>query len=168
MSTKMYNFYRYLGKDIFSLQSWLEELRQKYIQHAIETVANFAKLAAKEGLWGRISRDTRVGLNSPFNVTASVAIYLDNGYIYVQFLGVPYELYREEVGLSLIDKHYQNQADQPEEIPDEEWNAREALVERLLNKHDSATPSHCALIWTLADNGDCMWIADQAERREHR
>lgn len=111
MSTKMNNFYQWT-KDIFTLQIWLEQLREKHRTWLIPDIAQFAPLA-KGDLWNKLNADTLSGVNSPFNIDASVVIYLDDGQIYVQFFGVPYDLYKKEVRQTLIPKHYQDNADRP-------------------------------------------------------
>src|SRR2546430_3116466 len=142
LSTKMYNFYRYPRNDIYELQEWLEALRLKCQQQAIENIVKYRKLA-KDDLWDRLMSDTTTGLRSPFNIDASVVVYLDSlgqaPDMYVQFFGVPCALYaQEEVEGKLIYSFYQNQTDQLEDVTDEEWERREQVVDRLLNKHDSA------------------------------
>jgi hypothetical protein len=165
MSTKMYNFYQYPRNDIFALQIWLQELRLKYQQHVVAEVARFAKRVPKDQLWDKLHADTTIGFRSPFNIDASVAVYLDGIDLYVQFLGVSHMLYRQEVVAGmLIEKEYQNQSDQPDDVSDEEWKARKELVERILDKHDSAMPSKCGFIWALMDHNDCMWVSHQVQK----
>lgn len=162
MSTKMREFYLWT-RDIFTLQLWLEQLREKHRAWLIPDIAHFAPMA-KGDLWDRLNTDTVSGANSPFNIDAKVVIYLDDGRIYVQFVGVPYDLYKGDVRLALlIPKHYQDSSDRPRALTRQEWKAREVLVERLLNKHDSAWPSKCGLVWTLADHSDCMRVTFEVE-----
>lgn len=159
MSTKMYNFYRWTG-NIFGLQTWLEKVRRDYLQETVAEVAKFSKRIPDDQLWDRLSDDTKAGLNSPFNIAASAVIYLDNNQIYVQFFGVRHHLYEAKIeeGI-LIDCHYQNQTDQPEYVSDEEWERREELVERLLDKHYSGVPSSCGLSFLFASYQDCMYVS---------
>jgi hypothetical protein len=160
----MYNFYRYPRNDIFALQQWLEALRPKCQQYSIQEIIKYHKLV-KGDLWDRLMEDTTTGLRSPFNIDSSVVIYLDGIDIYIQFFGVPLSLYEHEVEIGMLtDKYYQNQSDQPENIPDEEWEAREALVNRLLDKHDSGMPSKCGLSFVVMDKHDCMWVYHQVQK----
>jgi uncharacterized Zn-finger protein len=164
MSTKMYNFYRYPRNDIYALWEWLEALRPKCQQHAIQEIIKYRKLA-KGDLWDRLMEDTTTGIRSPFNIDASAVLYRDGLDIYVQFFGVPSSLYEQEVKeFRLIDNHYQNSSDQPENVSDEEWERRYQVVERLLDKHDSGHADKCGLSYILMDKHDCMWIVDQVRK----
>jgi hypothetical protein len=167
MSTKMYNFYQYPRNDIFALQQWLEALRPKCQQYSIQEIVKYHKLI-KGDLWDRLMEDTTTGLRSPFNIDSSVVVYLDGIDIYVQFFGVPYKLYAQEVvdGM-LINNEYQDQTDQPEDVSDEEWDRRDQLIDRLLNKHDSGMPSKCGFSFVLMDKHDCMWVCHQVQKHLH-
>jgi hypothetical protein len=164
VSTKMYNFYKYPRNDIYALWDYLEALRPKCQQHAIEEILKYRKLA-KGDLWDRLMEDTTSGIRSPFNIDASAVIYRDGLDIYVQFLGVPSSLYEQEIKeYRLIDNHYQNSSDQPEDVPDEEWERREQVIERLLDKHDSGHPDKCGFSYILVDKHDCMWVYHQVQK----
>jgi len=158
MSTKMFNLYK-TSMSIIRLDAWLQELKEKHLEALVYQIAPFAKLA-KPDLWEKLTEDTKAGYRSPFNIDASVVVYIDASKLYVQFFGVHYSLYENDVQEGrLLDFHYQNQSDKPDDISAQEWKKRAKVVNRLLDKDDSGMPSRCGFYRVLTDEMDCMKVA---------
>lgn len=159
MSTKMYNLYRVEDKDIHALFSWLVETRKRYHERIQEEMKPFVQKLSKEKIIDLMERAIRPGMNDLFNIEASAAVYSNEGNLYVQFFGLPFRFQDEEVEKAsfLTDFHYQNQADQPEDIPDEEWDTRRRIVNAILDIDPAAArPSRCGLIFSFADITDAF------------
>jgi len=70
--------------------------------------------------------------NGPLNFDASMGLIEHRGLIYVQFFGLPdrsdsaFGKYFKKLikNRIIIDRHYQNQTDRPDDISDEDWEKR--------------------------------------------
>ncbi len=137
MSTKIYNAYRYEGKNIESLIAMLRKIMEKHIvQRAFEINANLSDEAVKS-YWGLIESITNASkkmMRNPLSVEASAAVYFVDGKIYVQFFEVsrnllkPYKRY-------LKDWHYQNSSASHNGIDKSEWKERERFWDKLYKHH---------------------------------
>jgi hypothetical protein len=162
MSTKVYNFYRYVPNDIFQLYEWLKELRVLHTEYVLDELQTFAPIKDNtvdfEKLLKRIEHDTKTGLRSPYNIDGSACIYLHEDQIYVHFFANETFLdeHIKDDGI-LIDCHYQNQSDQSEDVSDEEWQKRRELV-KAIGILDQA-PSRVGMIFVLADENDASSFA---------
>jgi|SRR5579884_2410585 len=160
MSTKIYDFYKYTGGDISDLLSWLRQLREKYIDYEVDMLSKLGVKKEKMLEFSELLDDhTRKGIRSPFNIEASVVVFIHKKDLYVQFFGVPDELYENA---SLIDSHYQNQTDQPEEVSDEEWQQRRKLTDEIFI---DGRPSRDGLTFVLADYWDTLEIARRVNEK---
>jgi hypothetical protein len=150
--------------NLAQLDAWLQALKEKHLEALVYQIAPFAKrkdtVIGEFDVYTTISTYTEAGLRSPFNIDASVVIYVDGSKLYIQFFGVKRELYETEVDDgTLVDFHYQNSTDRPDDISAQEWRKRERVVHRLLDKDSSGIPSRCGFYRTLTDEDDCMLVA---------
>ena len=165
MSTKMYNLYR-TTMNLSQLDVWLQALKEKHMESLVYRIAPFVK---KLDLWemiNLIAGSTKQGLRSPLNIDASVVIYIDGSkQLYVQFFGVDSEIYEKEVqeGL-LVDFRYYDNTDMPENVSKQEWSKRSRVVDRILSKDDSGIASRCGFCRVLADEQDCMKVAEYVRK----
>jgi hypothetical protein len=145
--------------NLVQLDTWLQQLKEKHMEALVYQVAPFSKKVDFD-LFEKLMEHTNAGFRSPFNIDASVVIYVDTSKLYIQFFGVDYSLYETEVqeGL-LVDFHYQSNSDKPDDVSDQEWKKRYKVVNRLLSKDSSGNPSRCGFYRTLTDEMDCMKIA---------
>lgn len=159
MSTKMYNLYRVEGKSIQALFAWLVETRKQYYQHVREKMSRCVEREGLERITDQMERYTRSGYNGMFNIEASAVVYLYEGGLYVQLFGLhgPFGDTIEKTPF-LVDFHYQDQTDKPSDIPDDEWNERERIVEAILDIDSGARASRCGLVFQFADVNDVFSI----------
>ena len=159
MSTKMYNLYRVEEKDIHALFSWLVDLRKQYHAFIREEMKPFVAQKGLDEIVNRMEATTRSRMKGMFNIEANAVIYLHEGKIYVQFFGLRSRFQGElEKESFLINFHYQDQSDQPENIPDAEWNERERIVESILEIDDGARASYCGLSFPIAGVNDVFGL----------
>ena len=155
MSTKIYNAYKFVGKDIHELVSKLKDMRREHIAATVYmlrgTIRDFSGSSMDElsvayhKLADLVREDMKSGVNSSFNLTAAAVIYSFEGQLYIQFFGLD-----KNVIISpqyFIDFHYQNQVDRPDDITDIEWAERE----RVWDSHD--IPSKSGLTFSLVEIG---------------
>ena len=152
MSTKMFDFYQYTGGDIFVLVSWLKAVRVRYIERINERFKKLRRGVDSTELYKLIIDASKMSLRSPFNISAFAAIYLHQDRFYVKFVGVPDELL---AGAPLLDMSYWDNTDRPDELSEEEWEARGSLVTTLL---EDGRMSRDALIFQFADENDAHKI----------
>lgn len=164
MSTKMYNLYR-ATMNLSQLDVWLQTLKEKHMESLVYRIAPFAKKWDMTTLLAVIEQHTEQGAGSPLNIDASIVIYIDGAKLYIQFFGVDSELYEKEVqeGL-LVDFHYQDSADKPDDVSKQEWRARAKVVDRILSKDDSGVASRCGFCRVLTDEQDCMKVASYVRK----
>jgi len=94
------------------------------------------------------------GFHHPLNFSASVVVYYQNEKMVVQFFGLNYGISKPslcqllvdeyEKSGKLIDFHYQNQTEQPEDITDEEWRAREKFWDAIFDNY--LTPAQAGFV----------------------
>jgi hypothetical protein len=163
MSTKIFELYKYTGKDIQTLYKWLEKLREKQIELQLDEMIHWIDIETdpikrrkqRFEIERRITDETRIGAGGPFNINCSVMIYFYKKDIFVHFFGVERKLYIHNSYLK--DFHYQNQTDQPNNISDEEWNIREEITDIIFS--GIGIPSRCGLIFQILDESDNYMIA---------
>ena len=161
MSTKIFDLYRYTGGDMCTLLDWLKSLRTEYVTCLRETLQKAAprktgsKDIDRERLLALVEHCTKIGTQSPYNIDASVCIYVHNHEIYVHFFcdqRILYDLI--ENSDDLIDCHYQNQSDQPADVSDVQWDERRQLIEALGIDHHP--PSRVGMVFIFADAHDAF------------
>ncbi len=147
MSTKIYDAYKVGTTDLNKIWEALVKLRVAYCKHKIDSIlervkedANFIGLSfALAGIsptepGGKSFLDIEKLCDeakeknswSEFNLHASTVLYTHPQVgMVLQFFGVPGKLLEPiKESLNLVDYHYQNQTDQPEDIFDEKWDQR--------------------------------------------
>lgn len=144
MSTKIFNAYIWDGTAP-ELMEFLKEVRKKYVEAATEHLVMFHRwFETKEKEYKEkdqyfsmsiyLQDRIKVGLNDPDNIDASVAVYFRGDTIAVQFFG--FELFWDkDKGIrplqefiksnsKLSEYSYWNNVDEPEDVTEEEWDAR--------------------------------------------
>lgn len=134
MSTKIYDAYLY-KYDIEKLMKDLKALRPAYNEHMAKQISEWIAPAedrseAYQYLLKKIQEVTRMGLNDPLNIEASIAVCFYKGKIYVKFFGIPQSLIETIDGLE--DCHYQNSTDKPEGVTVDEWSTRRNLWDEIV------------------------------------
>jgi hypothetical protein len=170
MSTKIFNAYLWDGTAP-ELMEFLGEVRTKYIEVATNHLIFFQKwLESKEEDYKKdgkyfslslyLQDQIKKGINDPDNIEASVAVYFRDEMIAVQFFG--FELFWDKESNTrplqefikdnpkLSDYSYWNNVDEPEDVTEEEWDARRDFWEFL------GVPSEDGLIYELS-NRNTIW-----------
>ncbi|SOC21754.1 hypothetical protein [Thalassospira xiamenensis] len=108
--------------------------------------------------WHEIERELIKGHRSPLHdFGCEIILYPHEGEIYGQML-VEQSSYREAWfdNPSVVDFHYQNQTDGPDNVSEEEWEARSDIWDAIFNRHPSSTMALCGLTITCApERGLC-------------
>lgn len=154
MSTKIYNAYRFKGTAA-QLMPFLKAVREDieddtvsfYREHRDESVETSAyKLAM-------LFKEAADKMAFEFNVSSSVMVFFHDGEIYLQFYypghwGRSNKRYPDTVWSEWIeDFHYQNQSDQPEDVPESDWERRRRVWDEILG--DYGIPSRAGLMYEM-------------------
>lgn len=160
----MFYLYR-TTMNLSQIDEWLQQLKEKHMERLIERIAPFAKHMVFSYLLETIEEHTKEGIKSPFNIDASVVIYIDASKLYLQFFGVDDDLYEKEINEGLLaDFRYYDNADMPENVSQREWYKRSKVADRILSKDDSNAPSRCGFYRVLTDEQDCMRVASYVRK----
>lgn len=151
MSTKIYTGVKFASNNIYEIFKSLIDIRKECIEIGMNhlTGNRFGTLRSYmliEKLFYRRTRDIVFGLQKSFDKTNRPHFhpsFLFNIVIYPhpsgQFYGAYFDDNISEYHKLLFDKkivtdfHYQNQADRPEDISEEDWNTRETIWDELLS-----------------------------------
>jgi hypothetical protein len=140
MSTKIYNAYKYTGKNIESLFRELQNFKKKYVEWKYGCVLFYLmdncyreglKIEAVEG-WQIIElmkKYTDIGGWDVLNMQASVMVYPYKGDLYIQFFGVDR---LDSKFKNKKDFHYQDQTDKPSIITEKQWENRSKTWDKIL------------------------------------
>jgi len=172
MSTKIYNAYLWSGSAP-ELMEFLKELRQKYIEVASEHLVKFqGSIEDARTQWKTKDQFFTISLylqdrihsnvNEPTNIEASAAVYFRGEKIAIQFFGLEsFYLDRKRPLQEIIKNHpkleeceYWNNVDTPEELTEEEWDARRDFWD-FLN-----VPSEDGLIYEFSSRNTIWEICD--------
>lgn len=170
MSTKIFNAYIWDGIAP-ELMEFLKELRKKYIEAATDHLVMFHRLFEtrekeyeEKGEYFSMSiylQDRiKAGINDPDNIEASVAVYFRGDTIAVQFFGLELFWDKEKnvrplqefikANSKLSEYSYWNNVDEPEDVTEEEWDARRDFWDFL------DVPVEDGLIYELSSR-DTIW-----------
>lgn len=153
MSTKIYDAFECFSGDIFGVFAELKAFRLKYARTVLLEMRKLFKPDADfMTIMSLMKKSIESGMNTPFNVKASAVVYLytDESHntttkrpyrrIFVQFFGIgydkPYRRLLENLDPEVFsDFHYQNQSDKPDDVTDEDWDARDDLWDRIIGSN---------------------------------
>jgi hypothetical protein len=175
MSTKIYEAYLYRGGDIYSLFRAFKGLRRRIWN---TTVPHLAELIQDPVKWDFVSwmDDFREvvrsyqafaeGKRGNFieNPACSAVVYPYRSSLYVQFFGVLRYMYPLRVK-GLVDYHYQNQCDKPDEVSNAEWRTRKRVWDAILG--DEGVPSVAGLSYEFIAASDNLRIASEIFKKLH-
>lgn len=157
MSTKIYNAFKYTGRRA-DLISFLVKVRQEVYQYTLDvyrrnrTSADVDYNAVYEAFY-----DNTIKADGFFNISGCVMVYYYKRSILLHFFlppVVPDEFIEDKFGNVLVDYHYQNQSDKPDNISSADWNMRRRVWNHILNIADHHIFSHIGLKWILIDDRD--------------
>ena len=166
MSTKIYNAYKVKGLSLHELIGTFKVLRSRVEDYQLKVLTSLIgtnkelyigdqNILEPPHLFLEYLRTSRAkGLNTPFNLEASVVLYTHpiEGML-VQFFGFPDALTLPKK--VFIDFHYQNQADKPEQVSEQEWAHRNQIWEDIFRQSD--IPSSVGLHYDLYDEKE-LWF----------
>jgi len=107
-----------------------------------------------------VIQETALLSSSNLNFAADICVYACANVIYVQFFGFSLDEHvkvNPDFDFSCFeDFHYQDQADPPDDIPEDVYNARRIIWERIFES--SYRPSRAGMVYSLIDKFELMEI----------
>lgn len=170
MSTKIYNAYKYQGKDINTLLGQLKRMKTKVQKEALNiigrntnsdlTVHNLVDLLRKELL----SRE-----RTPLNMVSSAVVYPYKNNLYIQFFGLDDRVvFGDKVNFInrklFKDFHYQNQTDDYVNVSKMQWETRRKTWEAILAP--SWKPSSSGFTYEFISHHDAVQLAYNFQDRK--
>lgn len=164
MSTKIYNAYKFLGSRE-ELVPFLQQVRFDVQSEFLNVYSNLelSKTTSYE-LYDMICESIEKEKHT-LNSSSCVCVFFHNSGIYLQFY-FPYSIglfSRRASHLikkwedKLIDFHYQNQGDKPDEISEEEWQKRADIWDEIFQTSD--IPALAGFTWIIMDKVNAMTTA---------
>lgn len=145
MSTKLYNGIRFKSRNMADILQQLISIRKDAVKLANELLTvdelksfiilndliNSDNYVIFRALIDDLNSDNRTILGVNFNFTISL-IPEKNGYVYGYYFADHQQEYYQLIEPFVVDYHYQNQCDRPDNISNKAWNYRREKWDKLL------------------------------------
>jgi hypothetical protein len=145
MSIKIYEAYKFVvNPSIHDVYKFLQPIKKAVVAHysSIASDPDIGKLYSDQANFKKLFAE-----NGYRSVNESAVIYPHKTGTYIQFfLSREFHPLYEKKKKVITDFHFQNQADEPTNIPKKEWKAREKIWEEIFNDYKQ-TPSESGLLY---------------------
>lgn len=172
MSTKIYDAFK-VKTSLSEVQRYLFILRTEYFDYCKFQLNRMYSNKERPDFYKlkeQIEKAIDSGLWDPFNIEASVVMYVDGNNFFVQFIGIPSDLLtkwskRPTFKKHFTDYHYQNQSDREPGITDKDWDEREEVWDRVFADR-RYTPAMAGWTMQFIDSGNVTTFLRHAFKEE--